>query len=92
MDYKTFRRKICDQIDRNTTEVDALMEGLAMIIRQSSTELDSVAVPTFGTFEPIKYPEQITTDLSTGKRMLIPPQIELTFRPGGMLLKRLRNE
>jgi len=49
-----------------------------------------VAVPAFGTFAPRKHDEAIVDDLSTGKKMLVPPEISIEFRPGAMLLKRLR--
>ncbi|MDE6197872.1 MAG: HU family DNA-binding protein [Muribaculaceae bacterium] len=92
MDYKQFRRRLAEKTGRSTTDVDALVDGLAIVLRESCAELDSVAIPSFGTFVPVKHAEDIITDLSTGRRMLVPPEINVEFRPGGMLLKRLRNE
>lgn len=92
MDYKQLRKRLCDLTGRSTSDVDSLVEGLSIILRDSCADLDNVAVPTFGTFEATKHNEEITTDLSTGRRMLMPPEITISFRPGGMLLKRLRNE
>lgn len=92
MDYKQFRKRLCELTGRPAGDVDALTEGLAVILRESCSELDSVAIPTFGTFVPVKHKEEISTDLSTGKRMLMPPEITVEFHPGAMLLKRLRNE
>ena len=51
-----------------------------------------MAIPRFGTFVPVKHEEEVITDLSTGKRMLVPPEINVEFHPGAMLTKRLRNE
>ena len=92
MDYKQFRKRLCELTGRQAADVDALTEGLAIILRESCGELDSVAIPTFGTFVPVKHKEEISTDLSTGKRMLMPPEITVEFHPGSMLQKRLRNE
>ena len=86
MDYKQFRKRLCERLGRNSADIDALVEGLW----QSCAELDSVAVPAFGTFAPRKHAEAIVDDLSTGKKMLVPPEISIEFRPGAMLLKRLR--
>jgi nucleoid DNA-binding protein len=47
--------------------------------------LDTVAVPGFGNFEPVKHLEQVVTDRVSGQRMLLPPEIELTFHPGTKL-------
>ena len=90
MDYKQFRKRLCERLGRNSADIDALVEGLSIVLRQSCAELDSVAVPAFGTFAPRKHAEAIVDDLSTGKKMLVPPELSIEFRPGAMLLKRLR--
>lgn len=92
MDYKQLRKQLSDITGRSTADVDALVEGLAAILRESCAELNSVAVPTFGSFVPVKHKEEVVNDLSTGKSMLLPPEIKLEFHPGGLLQKRLRNE
>jgi len=61
----------------------------AEIIRRTAANLDSVAIPSFGTFIPRKRDEEIADDLSTGRRMLLPPQITLEFTPAAMLRKKL---
>lgn len=71
--------------DRKSTET--LLDALTKAIVQHCEELGSVAVPGFGTFEPIKHNEQIITDHATGKLLLLPPEIELTFKPAGKLRK-----
>lgn len=92
MDYKQFRKELCTLTGRTPSDVDALTEGLAMIIRESCADMDAVAIPTFGTFQPVKHQESVVDDLSTGKKMLVPPEITVEFRPAAVLLKRLRNE
>lgn len=92
MDYKQFRKRLSELTGRENSDVDALVEAFSIILRDSCTELDSVAIPTFGTFVPVKHNEEVVTDLSTGKRMLMPPEIVIEFHPGSMLQKRLRNE
>ncbi len=90
MDYKTFRRTLADSLGYKSADVDALVEGLAIVLRQSCGDLDSVAIPTFGTFATKKHAEEVVTDLATGKKILVPPEISVDFRPGAMLTKRLR--
>lgn len=92
MDYKQFRKRLSELTGRENSDVDALVEGLSIILRESCSDIDSVAIPTFGTFVPVKHKEEVVTDLSTGNRMLMPPEIVVEFHPGGMLQKRLRNE
>lgn len=71
--------------DRKTTET--LLDALAKSLLQYCGELNTVAVPSFGNFEPVKHDEQIITDRSTGRKMMLPPEIELTFKPAGKLRK-----
>ena len=92
MDYKQFRKRLTELTGRSSADVDALVEGLSIILRDTCSELDSVAIPTFGTFTAVKHNEEVVTDLSTGKRMLLPPGINKEFHPGGLLQKRMRNE
>ena len=92
MDYKSFKKRLSEVTARPEADVDALVDALAVVIREAATDLASVAVPTFGTFVPVKHNEEVVTDLSTGKRMLVPPEITLEFQPGAMLRKKLRNE
>lgn len=66
-----------------------LTRHLAAIIRRAASDLDAVAIPSFGTFTAVKHDEEISTDLSTGRRMLLPPQITLEFTPAAMLRKKL---
>lgn len=89
MDYKQFRHQLCEATGRSGADIDALIEGFSIILRQHASEVDSVAIPSFGTFVAEKHQEEIVNDLSTGHRMLIPPEIALTFRPGAMLTKKI---
>jgi len=91
MDYKQLRKQLAEATGRSSSDIDALTEGLSIVLRQTCADLDSVAVPTFGTFVPVKHREAVREDLSTGKRILIPPEITLEFKPGAMLLKRLKD-
>lgn len=90
MDYETFSSKVAERFGHDASDVDALVEGLALVLAHSCSDLDSVAVPTFGTFAPRKHPEEVVDDMATGKKMLVPPEITVEFRPGAMLTKRIR--
>jgi len=70
-------------------QVTAMLSVLTRVLQKSTTELTSVAIPSFGTFASVKYDEEIITDRITGKRMLLPPQVVVEFQPAAMLRKRL---
>ncbi len=42
MDYKQFRKHLCQLTGHSPADVDALTDGLALIIRESCAELDNV--------------------------------------------------
>ena len=89
MEYKQFRKRLAESLGRDAKDIDALVEGLAMVIRENASELDTTAIPSFGSFVPEKHDEEIITDLSTGRRMLVPPEVVLRFAPSAVLRKRL---
>lgn len=89
MDNKQFISRLGKRLNRETTEVTTLVEGLCKIFRECGADLDSVAIPGFGTFRSVKTDELITTDQATGKRTLVPPAIRMEFAPSIVLRKKL---
>ncbi len=85
MDYKQIRQRLSEITGSSEADVDVLVEGLAAIIGDRCADLDAVAIPTFGTFRGIKHLETETRDLSTGKRLLLPPEIKIEFEAAAML-------
>lgn len=75
---------------KDKKSVDALYSGLLQIIKERSLSMDSVSIQGFGIFEPRKKLERVAVNPSTGKRMLIPPRIVLTFKPGAVLKNRIK--
>ena len=84
-DSKTFTAVLARRIGRDRKDVDSFLMGLSPAIQLHCADLDPVAIPGFGTFAAEKHDEQIITDHSTGRLMLLPPEIELTFHPGTKL-------
>lgn len=89
MDNKQLVVTLSKKIGREPKDINALIDGLSAIIKDKCGALDSIVIPGFGAFIPIKEEEKITTDLSTGKRVLLPPQISLQFRPSTILRKKI---
>lgn len=92
MDNKTFISRLSSQAGLEMKDVSSLIGHLSKIMQEYCAGMDTVAIPGFGSFVPQKNEETVTTDLSTGKRMLLPPEIILVFNPGTKLKKRLSNE
>ena len=92
MDARQFRKQLSENQSKYAYEVDAHTAGLAMIMRERCGELDTVAIPSFGNFVPVKHDESVETDRSSGRRLLLPPEIVLEFTPSGLLRKHLGHE
>lgn len=69
--------------------IEKIVNAMAQVLAQAALERDTIAVPGFGTFYPVKTDEYETLDEASGKRMLQPPHIDLRFRPSVILRKNL---
>ena len=90
MNSKKLVEKVAQNIGRTPEDVDKLLEGLAGVLRARCCQLDSVIVPSFGTFEPKKRDERVMVHPRSGKRMLVPPKITLTFKVSNVLKNKLK--
>lgn len=91
MDAKTLIENLSRRLDCNKKDVTTLLEGLSRVMRDRCSDMDSIAIPGFGNFEPRKRMERVMVMPSTGKRMLLPPKVSLTFKPSAILKQKLRN-
>lgn len=89
MDNKQFISRLSSRCKLKPVTVSALTESLAKVFTQCGSDLDTIAIPGFGTFVTEKHDEQITVDSVTGKRTLVPPVIRMTYKPSIILRKKL---
>ena len=90
MDYKTLTATIARKTGCDAAMAQRMIEGFCTIVREECADVNRVAIPGFGSFEGVKHDEEIINDLASGKRMLLPPSIEVKFVPGTMLKKTIR--
>ena len=91
MDSKTLFSIIAERTGREPEEVELLARNLGEVIADAVRDGDSVAVPSFGTFEQKKRMERVTVHPSTGKRILVPPKISVVFKPSALLKQKIKN-
>ena len=91
MDYKTFIDTLSQRVNAGKDEIAEMVSSLNEVLIENALAGDSVTFPGFGSFEPKKRPERISVHPSSGKRMLLPPKITLTFRPSSLLKQKVRN-
>ena len=89
MNSNTLIQDISGRLDIAPRKAESMLSAFAKVVADAALEGDSVAIPSFGTFAPVKADEEIVTDHVTGKRMMLPPQISFVFTPAAMLRKKL---
>lgn len=90
MEHKQFIEELQKRLGMSRKDVDGLLSDTLQIIKERSVVMDSFAIQGFGTFEPRKRTERVSVNPATGKRMLIPPKIVLTFKPGTLIKNKLK--
>ncbi len=90
MDNKQLQDIISKKMGRSYDDVSKLMDALVTTIKERCGELDSIAIPGFGTFEAKKKSERIVVNPANGKRMLVPPKITLSFKPSALLKSKVK--
>ena len=90
MEYSSLAALLAERLNISLKEVDAMCDSFSEVLGEAGADLDSVAIPTFGIFEPRRRTERIAVNPSSGKRILYPPKIGLSFRPSAILRKKVR--
>lgn len=90
MDNKTFHTILAQRLRCDNEATARLIEGFGMIIKEQCSNAGKVAIPGFGAFEGEKHDEEISTDLASGRRMLLPPSIEVKFSAGSLLKRKIK--
>lgn len=90
MDNKRLTEKIARNLGRDKSDVGKLLEAFASIVASRCGQGDTIAIPGFGTFVPEKHRERVVTDLSTGKRTLMPPCVTLDFKVSNVLKNKIK--
>lgn len=90
MDTKTLIDRVAASLEIPREKAAEMLDAMTDIVGERCADLDSVAIPGFGSFEPKKKNERITVHPSTGRRMLIPPKITLSFRPSALLKQKVK--
>lgn len=70
--------------------VVSLMEGLTGVVGECGSALDTITVGGFGTFETKKRLERVALHPASGKRLLVPPKIVMSFKPSASLKQKVR--
>lgn len=90
MDNKTLIDTLSQRLNTTGETVVSLIEGLCGVMGERGSELDTVSIPGFGSFEPKKRMERVALHPASGKRLLVPPKIVMTFKPSSALKQKIK--
>lgn len=91
MDNKTFIEELSRRADISRETVSLLIESLSSQMGKVAADMDVVAVPNFGIFEPRMRQERLAVHPASGKRLMVPPRIVLAFKCSPALKQRINN-
>ena len=90
MDNKTFLSKIAASTGRTSAEIGRLSDALMTVLAESISAGKEVVLPGVGRFYPRLEEETVVTDRSTGKRLLLPPEVIVKFDCASSLTNKLK--
>ncbi len=90
MNNKEFTMEISHRLGCSMKETSRLMSDLISIMSEQLQEGNVISLQGFGVFEVKKKGERITVNPTTKLRMLIPPKLVLTYRPGISLKEKFK--
>lgn len=91
MDSKTFFETLSQRLDISMGTVNLLTEALGMEIGRQAENLDTVVMPGFGSFQSRLREERVSVHPASGKRLLVPPRITLTFKQSPLLKQKINS-
>ena len=89
MDRKTLISTLSKQLSRDSKEITSLLDGFICVLKDNLSNLDTIAIPSFGEFTANKVEEDVRFDDETNKQILYPPHIKISFKPSTILKKRI---
>lgn len=90
MDNKTFIDELSSRCELDRETVVSLTELLCDALVETIVENDSVTIASFGSFDPRLKAERVVVHPSTGRKMLVPPKLTITFKPSALLKQKVK--
>ena len=81
---------VAEKLGRSNEDVSKLLDAFTDVVATRCGELDSIAIPSFGTFECKKKNERVVVNPGNGKRMLVPPKVVMSFKISNVLKGKLK--
>lgn len=90
MNNKEFTAELSRRTGHNIKETSTLMTALVSEMALQLGEDNQINIQGFGVFDVKKKVEHIVVNPSTRQRMLVPPKMEIKFKPSGTIKDKLK--
>lgn len=90
MNNKEFTSELSRRLGRSSKDTTALMSALFSELSAQLVDENLINVQGFGIFDVKKKLEYITVHPSTRQRMLVPPKMEIKFKPSQTIKEKLK--
>lgn len=90
MNNKEFISRLAVATSHTQDDTQKMVNTVLRTLADNFDAGEAVSIPGFGTFEVKKRLERVMINPTTGKRMLIPPKLALTFRPNANIKEKLK--
>lgn len=90
MNNKDFINQMAERLDMNAKEVQQLTNAFVNEMAERMEDGSVLAVQGFGNFEVKKKLERVLINPMTKQKMLVPPKLTLSFKPGGALKEKVK--
>lgn len=90
MNNKEFTAELSRRLDYGLKETNSLVTALISEIANQLGEDNQINLQGFGVFETRKKMERVVVNPSTRQKMLVPPKIEIKFKPSSTIKDKLK--
>ena len=91
MNNLTFINSLSRRVNMSVQNTQLAANALMAELTDQLTEGNSVTVHGFGAFEVKKRTERVVTMPTTGKRLLVPPKLTVSFKPAQQIKDNMRD-
>lgn len=82
-------KRVAAEAGFSSEKCQSIFNAFKATLLANAEDLNSVSIPGFATFATEKLDERVVEDPSSGRRMLLPPAIEMQIKSSVVLRKKI---
>lgn len=90
MNNKEFTAELSRRIGRNVKETSSLISALVSEMAEQLSDENQINIQGFGVFDVKKKLEHVAVHPSTRQMMLVPPKMEIKFKPSQTIKEKIK--